>query len=181
MGKMPCEQTLSSQSIFSGKIIKVRKDDVKLENGLVKFREVVEHPGGVVIVALTDDDKIIFVRQWRYPLSQELIELPAGKLEPPEDPFITAKRELQEETGYVAAKWEKLGVIYSSPGFCNEKLYIYKATDLTFTNMSPDEDENIITHEINIKEAMSMIKSGEICDAKTIAAISLAMQVGEYE
>ena len=171
------EKKISSEMKFQGKVVKVRSDDVQLSDGKLGFREVVEHPGGVVIVPLTDDDKIILVKQWRYPINQELIELPAGKLEPGEDPYNSAMRELREETGYVTEKLDSLGYIFSTPGFCNEKLYIYRAKNLKFVGTDLDEGEIIEPFIIDLKEAFSLIKAGKINDAKTIAAIMLALQM----
>ena len=170
------EKTVSSKTTYQGAVINVRRDDVVLSDGHECFREVVEHPGGVVIVPITHDNKIILVTQWRYPIGQELIELPAGKLERGENPFLAAKRELQEETGYIAECWDSLGHIFTAPGFCDEKLYIYKATCLTLKQPNPDEGEIIHSFEITIEQALDMIKSGKINDAKTIAGINLAIQ-----
>ena len=119
------EKTLSSEIVFDGKIMTVRKDEIELPTGHKSSREVVEHSGGVVILAICQKDeegKILMVKQFRYPLSEPLLELPAGKLEKGEDPLEAAKRELHEETGYEAAKWEYLGYIFTSPGYSNEKL-----------------------------------------------------------
>lgn len=173
------ELTLSTTRKYEGKVINVRLDDVKISNGNEGFREVVEHSGGVVIVPITAENKVVLIKQWRYPIDQELIELPAGKLEVGEEPFPAAKRELQEETGYVADKWEDLGCIFTAPGFCNEKLYMYKASDLTYTQTNFDDGEVIDKFEVSIKEATDMIKSGKINDAKTIAGIFMATGVNK--
>ncbi|OGI21101.1 MAG: hypothetical protein A2287_08820 [Candidatus Melainabacteria bacterium RIFOXYA12_FULL_32_12] len=167
------EKTISSEIKYTGYIINVRRDDVLLSDGKEHFREVVEHPGGVVIVPVTENNDIILVKQWRYPIGQELIELPAGKLTRGEDPFLAAKRELQEETGYSAESWESLGFIYTAPGFCDEKLYLYKAYDLSFSETNLDYGEIIEPLIVNIDLAWSMIKEGKITDAKTIIGLSL--------
>lgn len=171
------EKTVSSEVKYKGKIINVRLDDVIISDGQLKFREVVEHSGGVVIAAITADNKILLVKQWRYPIGQELIELPAGKLEKGEDPFEAAKRELEEETGYVAQNWQDLGFVFSTPGFCDERLYLYKATDLKYTQTNFDDGEIIKPIEISVDEAFEWIKTGKINDAKTIAAICLALKI----
>lgn len=113
---------------------------------------------------------VLFVKQFRYPMKEVLLELPAGKLEKGENPFLAAQRELEEETGYCAKKWTDLGFVYTSPGYSDEKLYLYKAEDLYFTQRHPDEGEILQPLEINIDEAIKMINDGEICDAKTLCA-----------
>jgi len=170
------EKTLSSEYVFKGKVIDVKRDEVLVSNGHQSLREVVEHTGGVVILAIKDD-KLLTVRQYRYPLQAESIELPAGKLEKGENPDLAAKRELEEETGYIAKEWKSLGYIYTSPGFCDEKLYLYLAKYLTYKRQNPDEDEIIEANEISIKEFLKMIDSGLVNDSKTICAI---MRAGKY-
>lgn len=168
------EKTLSSEIVFDGKIMTVRKDEIELPTGHKSSREVVEHSGGVVILAVCkkdEEEKILMVKQFRYPLSQPLLELPAGKLEKGEDPLEAAKRELHEETGYEAAKWENLGYIFTSPGYSNEKLYLYKASDLNFVGQCPDEGEILVDYQFSTSEVKKMINSGEISDAKTICAV----------
>ena len=164
------EKTLSSEYVFRGKVIDVKRDDILVSNGHKSIREVVEHSGGVVILAIKEG-KILTVNQFRYPIKTTSIELPAGKLEPNEDPDFAAKRELEEETGYTAKNWKSLGYIYTSVGFCNEKLYLYLATDLEYKQVNPDEDEIIEPKEYPIKEVFEMIDNGTINDAKTICAI----------
>ena len=165
------EKTLSSKVVYEGKVITVEKDDVELPNGKLSFREVARHPGGVVILALKDSETIILVKQFRYPTKQVSLELPAGKLERGENPDYAAKRELEEETGYRAEKWSSLGYINTTPGFCDEKLHLYKAENLSFIGEHPDDGEIIKAEEIKIPDLMKKIKSGEINDAKTLCAI----------
>jgi ADP-ribose pyrophosphatase len=169
------EKLLKTQTVFDGKFIKVTKDDVELSTGKQSFREVVKHPGGVVIVAKKDENTILMVKQYRYPIKQVSLELPAGKLDYGENPDLAAKRELEEETGHVAKKWQSLGFIYTTPGFCDEKLYLYLATDLEFTKQNPDEGEIIEYFEYNLDTILEMIKNGEINDAKTICALMRAI------
>ena len=120
--------------------------------------------------AITNDESVLFVKQFRYPMKEVLLELPAGKLEYGEDPFLAAQRELEEETGYCADKWTDLGFVYTSPGYSDEKLYLYKAENLHFTQCHPDEGEILQPLEINIDDAIKMINNGEINDAKTLCA-----------
>jgi len=164
------EKCISKEKLLDGIIIHVRKDKVLSPKGEC-YREVVEHPGGVVILPFVDNDNIILIKQWRYPVGKAIIELPAGKLEYGEDPFEAAKRELTEETGYVANDWEDLGYIYTTPGFCDEKIYLYKATNLTYKETNFDEFEIVESIVMPIDEALNMISSGEISDSKTICAI----------
>lgn len=164
------EQTLDSQLIYEGKVVKVFKDSVELSTGKKSFREVVKHSGGVVILAVKGD-KILLVKQFRYPLKEVMFELPAGKLEIGEDPFEAAKRELEEETGYCANKWTPLGYVYTSPGYSDEKLYLYKAEDLEFTHCHPDEGEIIEAFEYSYEDVLKMVDNGEINDAKTLCAL----------
>lgn len=167
------EKTLTSDVVYDGKIINVYNDKVEISTGKTSYREVVEHSGGVVILAVHKKDnieKILMVKQFRYPLKQALLELPAGKLEKNEDPFEAAKRELTEETGYIAQNWEDLGYIYTSPGYSNEKLYLYKATNLEYVGDCPDEGEILIEYEFSTDEIKKMIQNGDITDAKTICA-----------
>lgn len=164
------EKTLSSTQIYDGKVVKVFKDDIEIADGHKTFREVVKHSGGVVILALKDKNTILFVRQFRYPMKEVLLELPAGKLEYGEDPFKAAKRELEEETGYCANKWTDLGYVYTSPGYSDEKLHLYMAQDLEYTHCHPDEGEILEPLELSYDEALQMIKDGKIVDAKTLCA-----------
>ncbi len=169
------EKTLTSQIVYDGKIITVRRDEVELANGRKSFREVVEHSGGVVIVALKGDS-ILFVKQFRYPIKEVITELPAGKLEKGEDPDAACERELEEETGYRAKHWTSLGYIYTSIGFCDEKLYIYLAQELEFVGEHPDDGEILENYEYKIKDVEEMIQNGKINDAKTICAIHRALK-----
>ncbi len=171
------EKTLSSEIIYEGKIFTVTRDMAKLSNGNERPRDVVHHNGGVVILA-EKGSRILMVKQFRYPAQEALYELPAGKLDKKgEDKLAAAKRELLEETGHIAENWEDMGFIYPSPGFCDEKLYLYKASNLTFEKQQPDENEIIDFFEIELEEAFNMIKTGEIKDAKTICSIMKAYKL----
>lgn len=168
------EKTLTSKTIYNGKVFEIIKDEVELSTGKKTIREVAKHPGGVVVVAQKDENTILMVKQYRYPIKTVDLELPAGKLEIGEDPDYAIKRELEEETGYVAKTWKSLGFIYTTPGFCDEKLYLYYATDLEFTKQNPDDGEIIECFEYNLDVVFEMIKNGEINDSKTICALTRA-------
>ncbi len=164
-----------SEKLFHGKVFDLQVDQIEYDSGNLSVRETALHPGGAVAVPVKSDGKIIFVKQFRYPLQKYLIELPAGKLNKNEDPFICAVRELEEETGYKAGKVEKLGAICTTPGFCTEILHIYIALDLIPGNHNREEGEyGMEIHEYTLAEVEEKIKSGEIIDAKTICGIHLA-------
>ena len=165
------EKTLSSEVIFEGRVLHIRKDTVQLPNGSEGIREVLDHPGGVCILALDDQKQVLMVSQYRYPYEQVITELPAGKLERGEDPDLAAIRELREETGASAGRFERLGELYPSPGYCGEIIRMYFADDLTFGNMDPDEDEFLHMERIPFDTLVERILSGEIKDAKTVAAV----------
>jgi len=165
------EKQVETSTVYEGIIVKVRRDIAELQNGKRVKREVVEHPGGVCIVALTNDNKVLMVRQFRYTIGEELLEIPAGKLEKGEDPFKCAVRELSEETGYTAAKWIDLDVIYPSAGVYSETLYQYLALDLEPGEMHLDENELLSVEEIDIDELIEMIMSNKLRDAKSIIGI----------
>ena len=167
------EKTLSSEIVYNGRIFDITKDSVALSDGLIREREIIRHPGGVVICA-QKDNKILMVKQFRYATKNTQIELPAGRLEYGEDPLEAAKRELREETGYLANDWKSLGYIFTTFGICDEKLYLFKADNLVFDVPEPDEGEIIDCFEIEINEVHKLIKNGTINDAKTICAITRA-------
>lgn len=171
------EKTLDYEYVYEGKVIDVRRDNVEISTGRKSVREVVEHSGGVVIVAQKSSDTILMVKQFRYPIKKTVLELPAGKLEKGEEPFPAAKRELEEETGYKANFWKDLGYINTTPGFCNEKLYLYYASDLEFVGEHPDEGEIIQCFEYKLNEIYEKIKTGEINDAKTICGLMRAFKL----
>lgn len=165
------EQTEEVQGIFSGKIINVHTDKITLVDGTEAQREVVDHPGGVAIVGLTENNEVLMVRQFRYPYKETIYEIPAGKLEKGEDPREAAIREFREECGAVAEKFEPLGEIYPTPGYCGEIIRIFYATDLTFGEQELDEDEYLEVIKMPFSECVAKIMSGEIKDAKTIIGI----------
>lgn len=165
------EKTIDSREIFKGRIIHVRLDTVRLPNGKEGIREVVEHPGGVAILAIDSEDRVLLVRQYRYPFERVMTEVPAGKREPGEPPFITAQRELQEEVGATADTWTELGTLIPSPGCYGETLYLYMAQDLHFGATHPDEDEFLEPLRVPLDEAVRQCMDGTLTDAKTVAAI----------
>ncbi len=165
------ERIVKKNYIYNGKIINVRCDDAELPNGKPCIREVVEHPGGVCIAALTEEDELLFVRQFRYPYMEAIAELPAGKLEIGEDPFESGKRELEEETGCVAKTYRDLGKFYPTPGYCGEIIHLYAAKDLTFTKQNLDEDEFLNVERIPLDKAVEMVLNNELRDGKTQAAV----------
>jgi ADP-ribose pyrophosphatase len=166
---------IKSDTIFKGKVFDLQVDEIEYESGNKGIREVAIHQGGSVIVALTDDYKIVMVNQFRYPLQRYLYELPAGKLEQGEDPQVCALRELKEETGYNANSIIKLGSIVTTPGFCTEMLHIFLAQELTNGDHSREEGEfGMQIIELTLKEIEDKIKNGDIYDAKTISGIMLA-------
>jgi ADP-ribose pyrophosphatase len=168
---------IKSNFLFKGKVFDVKVDEIEYNSGNKGIREVAVHPGGAVVVAVKDDGKIIMVHQFRYPLQKKIFELPAGKLDNNEDPYNCAVRELEEETGYRAKKVEKLGQIYTTPGFCTEILHIYIAKELIHGEHNREEGEQgMEIFELSKQEIEEKIKTGEITDAKTICGIYLAQK-----
>lgn len=165
------EKKLHSEEIFHGKILRITVDTVELENGKTAKREIVHHHGGSGVVPLTADGQVYLVRQFRYAFRRELFEIPAGKLEPGEDPLETARRELMEECGLTAERFMDLRPIYPSVGYDNEIIHMYLATGLHETEAQPDEDEFLDLVKIPLDEAIGMIEKGEILDGKTVAAL----------
>ncbi len=171
------EKTLRRVNSYHGVIVNVTMDMVELPNGEISMREVVEHPGGVCVAAVDENNMVTLVRQFRFPLQDHLLELPAGKLEPGEEPFPAAVRELSEETGLEAASWTDLGFIYTSPGFSTEKLYLYLARDLTQGQAHPDPNEFLDVEKRPLQELLDMTMRGEIPDGKTAIAVLKAAKL----
>ena len=166
------EKQLKAEYLYKGRIINLRLDEALLPNGNTALREVVEHPGGVCVAALTDNDEILMVKQFRYPYSEVVMEIPAGKRDKQnEDPLQCGIRELKEETGAKAENFISLGTLYPSPGYVGEIIWMYAATGLTFGENCPDEDEFLTAERVPLEKAVEMILSGEIKDAKTQAAV----------
>lgn len=173
------EKTLQEKVLYDGKIIRVHVDQVELGNGKPALREVVDHPGGVSVAILTGKEELIFVRQFRYPYKQVLLELPAGKLEPGEDPFEAMKREQKEETGTASSRYVPLGEVYPTPGYCGEVIRMWACrAEGTAGELSLDEDEFLCTERIPLQRAVEMVLNNEIYDAKTqIGVLKTALLV----
>lgn len=165
------EKTINSKVVYEGRIITVHVDDVELPDGSRAKREIVEHSGGVCVAALTDNDEILFVRQFRYPYKKELLELPAGKLEKGENPLEAGIRELEEECGVIAEKVFSLGTVYPTVAYCSEIIYLYAATGLRRTEQHLDMGEFLSVEKKPLDEAVRMVMNGEICDSKTVALV----------
>ncbi|MFC2052210.1 NUDIX hydrolase [Chloroflexota bacterium] len=168
---MAGEETLSSRQIYEGRAVKLRVDTVQTPGGRETTREIVEHSDCVAIVAIDADDNVLLVNQFREPVERELMEIPAGGIEADEDPVTTVRRELQEETGYLPQKVERLGGFYSAPGYCTEYLHLYLATDLIPSQLYAEDTENIRLTLVPVSQIPSLIASGSICDAKSIAGL----------
>jgi ADP-ribose pyrophosphatase len=166
---------VESSTVFWGKVFDVKVDKIEYNNtGNIASRQVAIHPGGAAIVPVTDDGRIILITQYRYPHDQVIFELPAGKLEVGEDPYICASRELKEETGYTSDKISKLGKIFTTPGFCDEILHIYLATNLVEGDHAREEgEEGMELYKLTLDEIDEKIRTGEIVDAKTICGIAM--------
>ena len=165
------EKLLASKRIYEGRLVNLRQDAVVLSSGRETVREVVEHPDCVAIVAINSEDNVVMVRQFRKPVESVLLEIPAGVIEPGEEPQECALRELEEETGYMAGKMERIGGFYSSPGYSTEFLYLFLATDLQKGSTRPDEDEIIEVVSIPWEQIPGLIAKGEVCDAKSIVGL----------
>ena len=168
------EKTISSESIYNGKIINLKVDTVELPDGNTALRELVEHPGGVAVVAVDDFENVYLVEQFRKPYDATLIEIPAGKLEKGEDPLACGKRELEEETGLIAENLIFLGECYPTVGYTNEIIRIYLATGLSKTSQNLDDDEFLNVKAYNINDVMDMIMNNLLKDSKTIIGIMKA-------
>ena len=165
------EEMVSQETVYEGVIVNVRRDKARLMDGRITNREVVEHPGGGAVFAMDDQGRVALVRQYRYPMGEETLELPAGKLEPGEDPRDSGLRELAEETGLVPGTFEDMGCLYSSPGILAERIYLYFAKNLTQGPTHPDDGEFVETVWLPYQDLVDKARRGEIKDGKTLVGI----------
>jgi ADP-ribose pyrophosphatase len=165
------EHCISTERVFDGALLKVHRDQVRLPDGSQGAREYIRHPGAVAIVPLFDDGRVLLERQFRYPHRREFIELPAGKLEPGEPHLDTAKRELLEETGYIAQEWAHMGVIHTAIAYTDEAIDLFVARKLTLQDRKLDQGEFLETFVVPLDEAIAMIRDGRITDAKSVAGL----------
>jgi len=171
--KSGVEKTLTSKMIYDGRVIKLHLDTIELPDGNESLREVIKHPGAVAIVPVTAKGNILMVTQYRYAVGKMLLEVPAGTLNPHEAPETCAIREMQEETGFKPGKIEKIGGIFTAPGYTSEFIHFYLATDLIPSRLKADDDEFVDVEELPLKTVLEKIASGEIADGKTVSAILL--------
>ncbi len=171
------EKTLDTTELYNGRVFRVTRDSVLLENGNTSTREIVHHHGGACVVALTAQREVYLVRQYRYAIGREMWELPAGKLEQGEDPFEAAKRELGEEAGLAADHWRPLGAFYPTVGYCTEAIHMYLATGLHQGDLHLDDDEFLEPYKVSLDEMVARVMSGEIQDSKTIVGVLKAKQL----
>ena len=172
------ESCINSEQVWQGRLLDVRRDRVRLPDGSEGVREYVIHPGAVVIIPVLPNGKLIFERQYRYPVGRVMLELPAGKIDPEEDPFNTAQRELQEETGHTAQQWRHLATMHPTIGYANERIEIYLAQQLTSLGKNDlDEGEFLELVELSLDEALVAIREGNLTDGKTLAAILWAEKI----
>ena len=162
------------QIIHRGRVYNLIRENVTLDNGVTTDMEFIEHPGATAIIPMFNDSRVLLLKQYRHSLGEYIWEIPAGTLNPAEELIDCAKRELIEETGYSAEQWQKLGEITPLPGYSDERIHIYLATDLQPAEQDLDKDEIIDVHKVKISEAVEMIKNGDIQDAKSIAGLLMA-------
>jgi ADP-ribose pyrophosphatase len=171
------EETLASERVFDGKLLHIRSDRVRLPNGKESVREVVMHPGAVLVIATLDNGKLLFERQYRHPLQRVFLELPAGKIDAGEHFLDTARRELREETGYKARTWRHLGTTHPCIGYSDEHIEIFLAHGLSYIGHERDHEEFLEIIELSLADAMAAIRDGEITDGKTIVGLLWAEKI----
>lgn len=165
------ETELTTETVYRGNLLHVRRDTVRLHNGTDTAREYIVHPGAVLVVPILNDGRLVFERQYRYPLRRSFIELPAGKIDPNEDLLTTGKRELQEETGYSAQNWQYLAALHPCIGYSDEIIHIYLASGLQAGQKHLDDDESLEVFTMTLDDAMQALRRGEITDGKTVIAL----------
>ena len=175
------EKTTESRRVFDGVLLHLDVDTVALPDGHQTVREVVRHPGGVCVLPLHADGTVSVVRQFRYPYGEVVTELPAGKLEPGEDPFDAIRRELSEETGFTAGEWHDMGLFYPTPGYTDERLHLYFARDLTPGATHPDEDEFLEGDRVALAQLLEWAMTGELKDGKSVALVLKVQRFLERE
>lgn len=178
---MSISKVRTSKEIYSGAVFSVVSEEIEYPNGLIATRDVVRHPGAVVIIPIRDPQTILFVRQYRHPIGRTILELPAGTLEPGEEPLNCAQREIAEEVGYSARTWTSLGGVFPAPGFCDEYQHLFLATDLYEHQLPGDEDEIIEIQEVPCSAITAMVQDHVIQDGKTLAALFRARLAGLLE
>ncbi len=174
-GEVQPERTVARKDLFDGRVIQLHVDEVELANGELTTREVAEHADAVVVLPIDESGRALLVRQYRYPIGKDLLEAPAGGIDPGEAPDEAAQRELQEEIGYRAGSLESLGGFWTAPGFCTEYMYAFLARDLSASVLEADDDEAIVVERHDLDSIRAMIRDGRIVDAKTIAAYWMAL------
>ena len=175
------ETRLSGETVFQGRVFDVQVDQVRLANGSRAEREVVRHPGGVGVLAIDDQRRAVLVRQYRYGAGREMLEIPAGRLEPGENPKEAGLRELREETGARAGFCIDLGEMIPTGAYCSERIYLYLANDLTWGETDPDEDEYVEIERVPLDALWADIRAGRVCDAKTVTAVCRALDILDRE
>jgi ADP-ribose pyrophosphatase len=175
------ETRIAGETVFDGSLLKVRRDTVRLPDGGESVREYIVHPGAVMIIAQPDPGTIVLERQFRYPLGRHFIELPAGKIDPGEDPLHAAQRELREECGYAAAQWRHLATLHPCIGYADERIELYLARDLSHVGSMPDEGEFLEVMTVPLDEALAWVRDGRITEAKAVTGLLWAEKIRNGE
>lgn len=170
------EKTVSSRLLFEGKMVRLRLDAVKMPDGREATREILERPDCIAVVPVDADDNILLVRQYRKAVEKEMLEIPAGGIDPGEDPETAVCREMREETGYAPGKIERMGGFYAAPGYCTEYLYVFLATDLVPSPLIAEDTDGIEVVRVPASQVKELVTSGTICDAKSVAGLLLYME-----